>query len=123
MTGTGASASIRDSSACPSLGGLIPGSIQPSAARDDKEIDMDIKGLNESARKVHGADISIQVARAVGWGNDDTFILVYGRRHALAAADLARAALRNGSKPVLAQETARGFMGGPDRQYSTVQFT
>lgn len=82
----------------------------------------DIRVLNESARKVHGADISIQVARAVAWGNDDTCILVHGSKHSEAAQDIARAAVSAGMKPKLSQDRSGGFMGAPIRAYSLVTF-
>lgn len=44
-----------------------------------------IRSINESARKTFGSDVSILVARAKAWGNEDTCILVHGKRHAEAA--------------------------------------
>lgn len=44
-----------------------------------------IKSINGQARKVFGADTSILVARAPAFGNDDTCIIVSGKRHAEAA--------------------------------------
>jgi hypothetical protein len=53
-------------------------------------LDQDIRSINESARKTFGSDVSILVARAKAWGNEDTCILVHGKRHADAAKGFAR---------------------------------
>jgi hypothetical protein len=50
----------------------------------------DIRAINESARKTFGADVAILVARAKAWGNDDTCIIVTGKKHAEAAKAFAR---------------------------------
>lgn len=47
-----------------------------------------IMAINASAKKVHGSDISILVARAVAFGNDDNLVIVSGKNHRAAAADL-----------------------------------
>ena len=44
-----------------------------------------IRSINETTRKLFGSDASILVARAKAWGNEDTCILVHGKRHAEAA--------------------------------------
>jgi hypothetical protein len=78
----------------------------------------DIKALNESARKVHGSDISITVARSVAFGNDDNLILVMGKNHINAALDVVRA-VGKGAK--IAAEESTEFMGRKT-QYSSVSF-
>lgn len=83
---------------------------------------MDLRALNQSARKVHGADITVMVARAVAWGHDDNLILVSGRNHARAAADIARAVVSQGSKPVITEERTADFLGSVDRITSKIQF-
>ncbi len=50
----------------------------------------EIKALNESAKKVHGADINLLVARAVCFGNDDNLVIVSGKNHKAAAKDFAK---------------------------------
>lgn len=82
-----------------------------------------IRALNASARRVHGADISIQIARAIAWGNDDTLILIHGDKHSEAAADIARAAIRTGNKPTIKEEPGSSFMGSSARPFSIVQFS
>jgi hypothetical protein len=47
-----------------------------------------ITAINASAKKIHGSDISIVVARAVAFGNDDNLVIVSGKNHCAAAADL-----------------------------------
>ena len=49
-----------------------------------------IKAINESAKKVHGKDISIVVARCIAFGNDDNLVIVSGKNHKAAAKDFAR---------------------------------
>lgn len=79
----------------------------------------DIAALNESARKVHGADISITVARAKAFGNEDNLILVMGGNHKDAACDVARS-VGKGAK--ISEEKSTGFMGSPGYTYSAVGF-
>lgn len=50
----------------------------------------DISAINASAKKVHGADICIMVARAVAFGHADNLVIVSGANHRAAAADFAR---------------------------------
>lgn len=83
---------------------------------------MDLRGLNRSARKAYGADIAIMVARAAAWGHEDNLILVSGRNHASAAADIARAVASQGFKPVITEERTAGFLGSTDRVSSKIQF-
>lgn len=83
---------------------------------------MDLRALNKSARKVHGADVTVMVARAVAWGHDDNLILVSGRNHTRAAADIARAVASQGSKPVVTEERTTCFLGGPDHISSKITF-
>ncbi|QSL63962.1 hypothetical protein G0D86_29690 (plasmid) [Burkholderia multivorans] len=73
---------------------------------------MDIAALNESARKIHGPDISFLVARAQAWGNSDNLILVSGKNRAHVAADLARAVAMTGKEAVISA----------DSEYTKVQF-
>lgn len=49
-----------------------------------------IRAMNESAKTIHGADISILVARAVHFGNDDNLLVIRGNNHRLAALDFVR---------------------------------
>lgn len=79
----------------------------------------DIAALNASARKIHGSDICIMVARAVAFGNDDNLILVQGKKHAKVAVDVARSI---GKKAIITEEISRGWMGVPDTKYSAVTF-
>lgn len=65
---------------------------------------MDIKGLNESAKKVHGPDIMVLVARAVAFGHDDNLIMVRGRRREQAARDIAQSVVRQGNKPTIRRQ-------------------
>lgn len=67
-----------------------------------------IKDINESARKFHGKDIFILVARAVAFGHDDNLIIVQGKKHAAAAADFARTI--KGAR--VTQEETSDFNGG-----------
>ena len=71
------------------------------------------------ARRLHGADISVMVARAPALGNADCLLIVNGERHADAAWDLARV-IGQGSRVQLEHTTA--FMGLSSRSYSTVQW-
>lgn len=80
---------------------------------------IEIEALNKSARAVHGADISILVARAVAFGHDDNLILVRGRNHAQAAFDLIRV-IGRGAKIGTAETTL--FMSSKKVRYSTVSF-
>ena len=79
----------------------------------------DISALNASARRVHGADISITVARAKAFGNDDNLILVMGANHQAAAFDVVRS-VGKGAK--VTEEHGAGFMGSPNYTYSSVAF-
>lgn len=54
-------------------------------------MDKQIKAINESARKLFGADTSILVARAPAFGNRDACVIVMGKRHADAARHFALA--------------------------------
>ncbi|KAK74686.1 hypothetical protein WLV04_25060 [Bordetella bronchiseptica] len=83
---------------------------------------MDIKQLSDSARKVHGADINFQVVRSVAWGNTDNCILVKGRNHSKAAADLSMCASRVGYRSKVEEQTSAGFQGSPSRVCSAVSF-
>lgn len=87
-----------------------------------KETNMNIQALTQSARKVHGADISILIARATAWGNTDNLLLVSGRNHRGAAADIARAAVRIGAKPRITEANTTNHIGGGVRVHSEVQF-
>lgn len=49
-----------------------------------------IKAVNESARKFHGSDIHIMVARAIHFGNDDNLVIVTGKNHKAAAMDFVK---------------------------------
>ena len=82
----------------------------------------EIHALNVSAKKVHGADIFIMVARAISFGHDDNLIIVQGRKHERAAADLVKAFAAVGKKPKVTTEKSSGFMGIPPSEYTTVQF-
>lgn len=50
----------------------------------------EIKAINDSAKKVHGADISIMVARAIHFGHDDNLVIISGKNHKAAAKDFAK---------------------------------
>lgn len=50
----------------------------------------EIKAINESAKKIHGADISLMVARAIHFGHDDNLVIVSGKNHKAAAKDFAK---------------------------------
>lgn len=50
-----------------------------------------ITEINASAKKLHGQDISIVVARAVAFGNEDNLVIVSGKNRRAAAADFGRA--------------------------------
>lgn len=78
-----------------------------------------IRSLNESARKVHGKDICIMVARAVSFGHDDNMIIVMGKNHASAAVDIARTA---GKSAKISVEPFTGLFGAPDGFKSLVCF-
>ena len=71
-----------------------------------------IKSLNESARKVHGSDIYFLVARAKAWGHVDNLVIVQGKNHSLAAADVAR--VLPGAK-IMLEETS-DYNGGKKHQ-------
>lgn len=77
-----------------------------------------IQSVNKLARKVHGADISILVARAVTFGHTDNLILVMGVNHEAAARDLVR--LIGGAKSTVVQSVS--FMDEPVRFHSEVSF-
>lgn len=53
-------------------------------------IAQEIKNVNIAARKVHGDDISLLVARCVAFGNDDNLVLVMGKNQKSAALDFAK---------------------------------
>jgi hypothetical protein len=84
---------------------------------------MNMKQLNDSARKVHGADIDFQLVRSIAWGNEDICILITGRNHSRAAADLAMCGARIGMRSKVQEQTSAGFQGAPARIYSAVSFT
>lgn len=50
----------------------------------------EIKAINESAKKIHGADICIMVARAIHFGHDDNLVIISGKNHKAAALDFVR---------------------------------
>lgn len=50
----------------------------------------EIKALNESAKKVHGADISLMVARCIHFGHEDNLVIISGKNHKAAAKDFAK---------------------------------
>lgn len=77
-----------------------------------------IQSLTASARKVHGSDISIMVARAIAFGNEDNLILVRGKNHLKVAADVARA-VGKGAKITIEEGTE--FMGRKSK-YACVAF-
>lgn len=77
-----------------------------------------IQALTASARKVHGADISIMVARAVAFGHDDNLILVQGKNHGEVAIDLVRVV---GKGARITEEESSEFMG-KKYKYSCVNF-
>lgn len=78
----------------------------------------DIRATEASARKVHGADIGLLLARAPAFGHSDCCLIVRGVKHAAVAADLARFA--KGSKVSTQKHPA--FMGEPGNTYSVVEF-
>lgn len=47
-----------------------------------------IKSVNESAKKVHGDDICIMVARCIAFGHNDNLLIISGKKHKAAAMDL-----------------------------------
>lgn len=69
-------------------------------------LQQNIASINESARRVFGVDISVLVARAVSFGNDDNLIIVKGVRQEEVAADIARTI--RGAK---IEKTQSKFMG------------
>lgn len=77
-----------------------------------------IQSVNKLARKVHGADISILVARAVTFGHTDNLILVMGANHEAAARDLVR--LIGGAQSKVVQSVS--FMDEPVRFHTEVSF-
>lgn len=50
----------------------------------------EIRAINESAKKIHGSDIHILVARAIHFGNDDNLLIISGSNHRKAALDVVR---------------------------------
>jgi hypothetical protein len=50
----------------------------------------EIKAINASAKKIHGADIHIMVARAVHFGHDDNLVIISGKNHKAAALDFVK---------------------------------
>jgi hypothetical protein len=86
---------------------------------DEMTIAQLIRALNESARKVHGKDICILLARAASFGNDDNLIIVLGKNHASAAADVARSA---GKAATISVEPLTNFHGAPKGFKSLVCF-
>ena len=79
----------------------------------------DIQALNESARKVHGSDITIMVARAIAFGDDDNLIIVGGKNHHSAAVDIARSVGRSAKISV---KKTPDFIGSGKTAYSYVTF-
>lgn len=49
-----------------------------------------IKAISESAKKIHGNDISIVVARCVHFGHDDNLVIISGTNHKAAAKDFVK---------------------------------
>ncbi|MEK7947672.1 hypothetical protein WKR98_23205 [Pigmentiphaga sp. YJ18] len=79
----------------------------------------DLELFIASARRLHGADISVMVARAPALGNADCLLIVTGERHAEAAQNLVQA-IGLGARAQFERTVA--FMGLPARTYSTVQW-
>lgn len=50
----------------------------------------EIQAINASAKKIHGMDICILVARAIHFGNDDNLLIISGGNHRQAALDVVR---------------------------------
>lgn len=50
----------------------------------------EIKAINISAKKIHGDDIHIVVARAIHFGHDDNLVIISGKNHKAAALDFVR---------------------------------
>ena len=79
---------------------------------------MDMKPVQESARKLFGADILIMIARCKAWEHEDNCIIVRGQRHSDAAAGFAKSA--RGMK--LTTETSPAFMGTPASTFSVIEW-
>lgn len=50
----------------------------------------EIKALNASAKKIHGDDISLMVARCIHFGHEDNLVIISGKNHKAAAKDFAK---------------------------------
>lgn len=79
---------------------------------------MDLKPVQESARKLFGADIEIMLASCKAWDNDDNCIVVRGERHAEAATGFVRVV--RGAK--LSSHKTAAFMDSPAESFSTVEW-
>lgn len=77
-----------------------------------------IQSVTKLARKIHGADISIIVARSIAFGHTDNLILVMGKNHIAAAADLVRVIGGAQCKEV----ASTTFAGEPPATHSEVAF-
>lgn len=53
-------------------------------------ISNEIKAINDSAKKIHGADICIMVARAIHFGHEDNLVIISGKNHKAAAKDFVK---------------------------------
>ena len=82
-------------------------------------IAQDIAELNKSAKKIHGEDTNILVARAVAFGHDDNLILFTGTKHAQVAAEFA-GTLK--SPFHVQEEVSAAFMDAPAAKYTSVAF-
>lgn len=49
-----------------------------------------LKAVNEYAKKVHGKDICIMVARCIAMGHDDNLVIISGKNHHAAALDFVK---------------------------------
>lgn len=53
-------------------------------------ISNNIKAVNIAAKKVHGEDINIMIARCIAMGHDDNLAIVTGKNHKAAAMDFVK---------------------------------
>lgn len=79
---------------------------------------MNVKPVQESARKLFGADIEIMIARCRAWGHEDSCIIVRGKRHSDAAAGFAKVV--RGAK--LTVDASPAFMGAPASTFSVIEW-
>ena len=77
----------------------------------------ELTAINESAKKNFGQDISILVARARNFGNDDNMVLVFGTNHTKAATAIAKVA---GAGAKVATQLSRAL--SEFTEYSTVNW-